>query len=64
MEYATEAVIALIEWAFQSNLVNKVMEECMTNNMASIRVLEKTHMIQMSEKDGMLYWEVNDAPQI
>lgn len=55
--YATEAVEALINWAFQSGKVKKVEAECLRTNLPSIRVLEKLSMIKLEEDDHMLYWE-------
>jgi [ribosomal protein S5]-alanine N-acetyltransferase len=56
--FATEAVQALIDWAFSSGQVEKVIAECLEDNVASIRVLEKVGMKRTSAKDGMLYWEL------
>uniref|UniRef100_A0A7U3YF72 GCN5-related N-acetyltransferase n=2 Tax=Anoxybacillaceae TaxID=3120669 RepID=A0A7U3YF72_GEOS0 len=38
--FATEAVQGLIDWAFSSGQVEKVIAECLEDNVASIRVLE------------------------
>lgn len=55
--YATEAVTALIKWAFLQDLVSKITAECHVANGASIRVLEKVGMKRGAERDGMIYWE-------
>lgn len=39
--FATEAVRALLEWAFSTGQVERVTAECLRDNVASIRVLEK-----------------------
>lgn len=56
---ATEAVRALLEWAFVSGQVDIVKADCTDTNNASIRVLEKLGMTRTAAKDGMLYWEIN-----
>lgn len=56
--YATEALNRLIQWAFHSNQVDKVVAECLVDNKPSIRVLEKLKMNRMKTVDGMLYWEL------
>lgn len=55
--YATEAVEALINWAFKSGKVKKVIAECLKTNTASIKVLEKLSMTKVEEDDLMMYWE-------
>ncbi|MFS0865017.1 GNAT family N-acetyltransferase [Fredinandcohnia sp. 179-A 10B2 NHS] len=54
--YATEAAIALVEWAFLHEAVRKVQAECDIDNVASIRVLEKLGMKRIEEMKGMIYW--------
>lgn len=56
--FATEAVQGLIDWAFSSGQVEKVIAECLEDNVASIRVLEKVGMERTFAKDEMLYWEL------
>ncbi|WP_027409984.1 GNAT family N-acetyltransferase [Anoxybacteroides tepidamans] len=55
--FATEAVRALLDWAFRSPQVEKVVAECLESNAASIHVLEKVGMKRTHTKDGMIYWE-------
>lgn len=57
--YATEAVDALINWAFQTGLVKKVSAECLKSNQASIKVLQKVLMNITNEDEQMMYWERN-----
>lgn len=54
--YATESVSALLEWAFSTNQVNRILAECLADNQASIRVLEKLGMQRTEEKSEMIYW--------
>jgi len=55
--YATEAVEALVNWAFQTGKVNKIVAECLKTNEASIRVLEKLFMNKVEQDEHMVYWE-------
>ncbi|PMC40551.1 GNAT family N-acetyltransferase [Bacillus sp. UMB0899] len=55
--YATEAVEALVNWAFQTGKVNKIIAECKKTNHASIRVLEKLFMDIVEQDEHMVYWE-------
>jgi [ribosomal protein S5]-alanine N-acetyltransferase len=57
--YATEAVEGLINWAFSTKRVEKILAECMRSNIPSIRVLEKLSMMKTDEDDQMIYWERN-----
>ena len=55
--YATEAARAMIEWAFEQPGVKRVTADCLNNNYASIRVLEKAGMQQIETEDNLLRWE-------
>ncbi|UGB30173.1 GNAT family N-acetyltransferase [Metabacillus sp. B2-18] len=55
--YAAEAVEALLNWAFKSGEVQKVIAECLKTNTASIKVLEKLSMTKVEEDELMMYWE-------
>jgi ribosomal-protein-alanine N-acetyltransferase len=48
--YATESVHRLIEWAFESDEVQKVIAECLDDNYASVKVLEKMNMKRTVKK--------------
>ncbi|MEE2526907.1 GNAT family N-acetyltransferase [Hyphobacterium sp. HN65] len=52
---ATEAVNALVEWAFSSGQVREVVAETLPHLIASQRVLEKTGFVETGsrEEDGM-----------
>lgn len=54
---ATEAVEALIGWAFSTGQATKVIAECLADNTASIKVLQKLVMRQTGTDQGMVYWE-------
>lgn len=55
--YATEAVEALCRWSFTHPEVRRVVAECAPDNVASIRVLEKTGFRPIGGQAGFLYWE-------
>jgi [ribosomal protein S5]-alanine N-acetyltransferase len=57
--YATEALKCIIEWAFNSGSVNKIMAECLEDNIPSIKVLNKLNMKKMPKENNMLYWQLN-----
>ncbi|MDD2912976.1 MAG: GNAT family protein, partial [Candidatus Bipolaricaulis anaerobius] len=54
--YATEAVQALIGWAFTQPAVEQVVAECVPENAASIRVLAKAGFRCTSAQAGSLRW--------
>ena len=56
--YATEAGRAIIAWVFSRPEVKRVIANCLQDNHASIRVLEKLGMKRMGVEDGMLQWEI------
>lgn len=56
--YATEAVRALIEWGFSDERVNKVRADCLLNNNASVKVLEKLGMKVIQKDEKYIYWEM------
>ena len=57
--YATEAVGALMEWAWQQDEVRKIKAETLVDNPGSIRVLEKLEMAVVTKSDEMIYWGKN-----
>jgi RimJ/RimL family protein N-acetyltransferase len=56
--YATEAANALIDWAFSQPGVRRVVAECLSDNVASARVLEKVGMRPLPAEGDMLKWEL------
>lgn len=57
--FATEAVSALIDWAFNFGETKKAIAECLRDNTASIKVLQKLGMAQTGNDLGMIYWELS-----
>lgn len=47
--YATEAVQGLINWAFQQSQVHQVVADTFPDHAASLRVMEKNHMVLLGE---------------
>lgn len=56
--YATEAVNEIINWAFTNDDVDKVVAECLHDNIPSIKVLEKLNMNKIGTVNDMLKWEL------
>ncbi|WP_028400074.1 GNAT family N-acetyltransferase [Ectobacillus panaciterrae] len=54
--YATEAVTALVTWAFGTEKVSTVLAECLETNAASIRVLEKAGFTKTGKRHEMIDW--------
>ncbi|MCJ7623782.1 MAG: GNAT family N-acetyltransferase [Anaerolineaceae bacterium] len=57
--YATEAVQALINWAFKQPMCHTVVAETLKNNIASMRVLEKVGMQVYDETEEILAWRID-----
>lgn len=56
--YTSEAARALVAWAFTHPIVKTITAECLTDNIASIRVLEKLGMQRTGEVSGYLKWKL------
>lgn len=56
--YATEAMGALIQWAFNTSKVEKVKAQTKHDNYGSIRVLEKMGMQKVDNTEAMIIWEI------
>lgn len=55
--YATEMAKVLITWALEQPSVKRITAECLPDNWASIRVLQKVGMQQVYSTD-LLQWEL------
>lgn len=60
--YTSEAAQALINWAFNNDQVNIITAECLTNNIGSMRVLEKLGMTRLNITGAYLNWRL-ERPQ-
>ena len=56
--YATEAVREVVRWAFSTDHVQKVVAECLMDNLPSIKVLEKLNMEKIGTKDNLYQWQL------
>lgn len=55
--YATEIGRAFVNWAWEQPSVRRITAECLRDNFASIRVLEKLGLQRTVEQQDLLYWE-------
>jgi [ribosomal protein S5]-alanine N-acetyltransferase len=60
--YASEAARAMVEWAFSHDDVQRVLANCLNDNIASIRVLEHIGMRQVGASGPLLDWAIERAP--
>ncbi len=56
--YTTEAVHALLDWAFAQSGCQVVTAETNRDNIASIRVLQKAGMAIYAETEHSYYWQI------
>ena len=61
--YATEAVAALVDWAWKQEGIHKIKAETLVDNQESMRVLEKLGMRKVAESEEMVYWELTGSEQ-
>lgn len=56
--YMTEAVRALVTWAFRQEACQRVVAETLHDNIASQRVLQKAGLVYDQAVENMLYWKI------
>jgi RimJ/RimL family protein N-acetyltransferase len=56
--YMTEAVGEMLKWAKKQSNVMKVLAYSEKNNVSSQRVLRNNGFSQISEANGIVYWEI------
>ena len=56
--YMTEAVRALVKWAFRHETCQQVIAETLRDNLPSQRVLQKAGLIFDQAVENMLYWKI------
>ena len=56
--YGLETARALVAWAFRQPQVKCVTANCLLENAASIRLLEKLGMQEVVRDDEMIYWKL------
>jgi [ribosomal protein S5]-alanine N-acetyltransferase len=54
--YMTEAVAGVIEWAKERKDLNMIMASVDENNLASIRIVQKTNFEALGKKEDLLWW--------
>jgi RimJ/RimL family protein N-acetyltransferase len=59
--YTTEAVRALIAWAFHSPACQAILAETRSDNLASQGVLCKASFHRYGQTDGMLLWRIDKS---
>lgn len=59
--FATEAVGALMQWAWETGKVDKIVADTLRDNEGSMRVLEKLNMKKIKTGETMIDWEINKA---
>lgn len=57
--YMTEAIGAIVKWAFSQQGVLSIIAETEKNNPASHRILEKNGFAQYKQSDQMIWWRVD-----
>lgn len=58
--YATESVNGIVKWALSTNLASHVVAECLEDNIASVKVLEKLGFDKTGTDEKMLKWKLRD----
>jgi len=57
--YGLETAQALVEWAFRQPQVEAVTANCLLENTASVRLLERLGMQEIVRDDEMIYWKLS-----
>ena len=52
--YMTEAVGGMVQWAMQEKGVKSIFAEAESNNLGSLKILEKNNFMQLHEKRGRI----------
>ena len=59
--YAEEATKALIEWAFSHARVKEITAQCLANNMASIKLLQKLKFTAQRTNEDYIFWSLQNV---
>jgi ribosomal-protein-alanine N-acetyltransferase len=62
--YATEMACGLIKWSFEEAGLNRITAECLSDNIGSIRVLEKSGLRRLDPEENMLKWEIRRSDTV
>jgi hypothetical protein len=52
-----EALKAIMDWLSNQHIVKVVKADCLIDNKASARILEKTGMKEINRDNELIYWE-------
>lgn len=53
-----ESLKAIIDWAFSQKNVKVIKADCLIDNKASARILEKAGMKKINQDQDLIYWEL------
>jgi [ribosomal protein S5]-alanine N-acetyltransferase len=56
--YMTEAVVALVDWAFKHDECSRIIAETLKDNLPSQRVLQKAGLKRDQAVQNMIYWTI------
>lgn len=56
--YATEACLALINWAFEHESLETITAATLEDNENSIKLLQKLNFEITTQEEGMIFWEL------
>jgi RimJ/RimL family protein N-acetyltransferase len=56
---ATEALKAMIDWAFQNHSLKTIIAETPLQHTASHRVLLKNNFVESSRDEELVHWNLN-----
>lgn len=59
--YATEAVKAMIEWAFSIDGITEVTASCLIDNLDSKKLLEGLNFKKINQDKDYIYWSINNG---
>jgi RimJ/RimL family protein N-acetyltransferase len=62
--YGFETAKKLIDWAFSQQEVKFITASCLINNIASVKILEKLGMQEISRDEEMIYWRFKKSIRI
>jgi RimJ/RimL family protein N-acetyltransferase len=55
--FGYEALQAIVDWAVKEDSVYRLKAACLTDNIASQRILQKTGFCEITRGDGYVYWQ-------
>jgi len=56
--YAEEAAKALVKWALSNDIVKEVTANCLVDNLASIKLLQKLNFKETKKDEESIYWSL------